>query len=413
VTPLQPVAAGLKARSSRVRLAKRFRLAAAFILMAISGLVWTSFSIFLVAIEQEFNWSRAEISGAFSVFALTNALTAPAFGYALGRWDSRRLLAGASLILGLALCGATAVGTADAYWMVFGVIGGLGSHCTSSYAIFAVLAGRFRERPATAMAIADAGSGFATFLGLPLIHWIIVDFGWRTAYLMLGGSVALIGGCLHLLALDRVRQTQPHTNTKLSAKVPLAALLALAGSYFCGSAAYQGLLTQQIALLDQYGVTESLAVWIAAIAGLILFVWRLWSGHLCDLWGLRLVMRIAAAGMIVTFASLVFGIASASIGVLLIFPLTLGIAFGGQQVLLAAGARHIVPAASLASILGVCRLASGIGMATGPLLAGYAYDMTGQYRLPIILLAVISLGHIAGYVTAFGFIGARRRSVSA
>jgi cyanate permease len=52
-------------------------------------------------------------------------------------------------------------------------------------------------------------------------------------------------------------------------------------------------------------------------------------------------------------------------------------------------------------------------MATGPLLAGYAYDMTGQYRLPIILLAVISLGHIAGYVTAFGFIGARRRSVSA
>jgi MFS family permease len=406
------VPSSLKARSHRVRVAKRIRLATAFILMAISGLIWTSFSLFLVAIEAELHWSRAEISGAFSVFALTNALTAPAFGYALGRWDSRRLLAAASLVLGLALYGTTLVGTPDAYWIVFGVIGGIGSHCTSSYAVFAVLAGRFRERPATAMAIADAGSSFATFLGLPLIHWIIVESGWRAAYLILGSSVALIGGALHLLAMDPVRRTQPQLGAGPSSiKPPLLPLLALAAAYFCGSAAYQGLITQQIALLDHYGVAESLAVWVVALAGLILFVWRLWSGHLCDLWGPRRVMMIAAVGIVATFASVAIGAALAAPDALLVLPVAVGIAFGGQQVLLAAIARLMTHPATLASALGICRMASGIGMAAGPLIAGYAYDWTGQYGLPISLLAITSLGHVAGYMTTLALISGRKSSL--
>ncbi len=406
-----PGPAGLKARSHRVRLAKRTRLASAFVLMALSGLVWTSFSLFLVALEGEFHWSRAEISGAFSVFALTNALTAPAFGYALGQWDSRRLLAAASLVLGLALFGVTLVGSPAAYWMVFGVIGGIGSHCTSSYAVFAVLAGRFRERPATAMAIADAGSGLATFLGLPLIYWVIVELGWRVAYLILGSSVALIGGALHLLAMDPVRRTHRQQGAGPSVQLPLAPLVALAAAYFCGSAAYQGLTTQQIALLDHYGVVESLAVWAVALAGLVLFVWRLWSGHLCDRWGPGKVMMIAAAGVVTTFASVAIGEALVAPGALLVLPIAVGIAFGGQQVLLAASAQLMTHPASLASVLGFCRMASGVGMAAGPLLAGYAYDRTGQYGWPIGLLAVISFGHLAAYAMAFGLVRARHNSV--
>ncbi|WP_262031421.1 MFS transporter [Microvirga sp. Mcv34] len=395
----------MKTRSRRIRLAKTIRLATAFILMAISGLIWTSFSLFLVAIEGEFHWSRAEISGAFSVFALTSALTAPAFGYALGRWDSRRLLGAASLVLGLALCGTTLVETPAAYWIVFGVIGGIGSHCTSSYAVFAVLAGRFRERPATAMAMADAGSSFATFLGLPLIHWIIVDAGWRAAYLFLGCTAALVGGALHLLVMDPVRRTPPSQQGSgpFSAKLPLALLLALAAAYFCGSAVYQGLITQQIALLDYYGVAESLAVWVVAAAGLLLFIWRLGSGYLCDLWGPGKVMTIAAIGIVTTFASIAIGATFSAPAALLVFPLAVGIAFGGQQVLLAATVRLMTHPTAFASILGICRLASGIGMAVGPLAAGYAYDSSGGYEIPLILFATMSVGHIVAYMTAASF----------
>lgn len=78
----------------------------------------------------------------------------------------------------------------------------------------------------------------------------------------------------------------------------------------------------------------------------------------------------------------------------------MGVAFGGQQVLLANGARMIVPLSAFASTLGFCRLATGLGMASGPILAAYSYDMTGGYLLSIILITVIAVVHFGGFSAA-------------
>jgi MFS family permease len=114
---------------------------------------------------------------------------------------------------------------------------------------------------------------------------------------------------------------------------------------------------------------------------------------------------------VTTFASVAIGAALVAPGALLVLPIAVGIAFGGQQVLLAASARLMTHPASLASVLGFCRMASGVGMAAGPLLAGYAYDRTGQYGWPIGLLAVISLGHLVAYSMAFGLVRAKQNPV--
>jgi MFS family permease len=387
-------------RQRQVRRARQVRLAAAFLLMFISGLVWNTFGLFLISLEGEFHWSRSAISGAYGAFALTNALTAPAFGYAMTRWDSRPLLAGASLLLGFAFCGLAFVETIGQFWLVFGILAGLGTHCTSSYAIFSVLAGRFRKRPATAMAIADAGSGLAAFIGLPLIHWVIGDYGWRSAYLVLGVLIASLGVVLHLLALDRVRRASSRQASRNGLSLVHFALAALALSYFCGSAAYHGLLTQQIALFDEHNVPEDTAVWLAAVAGLVIFIWRLLSGWLCDRWGPSKIMVVASGATGLTFITLLVIFVAETSPALFIYPLVLGIAFGGQQVLLASGAGKMFPLAALAGILGVCRLAAGLGMAAGPVMTGYFHDMTGGYALAIIILGLVSLGHFISFLVA-------------
>ena len=384
-------------RSKKVRMAKRTRLAAAFLLMMISGLVWNSFALFLVALEGEFHWSRASISGAYGAFALTNAVTAPLFGYLLGRWNSRMLLAGAALLLGLAFLLTAKVTTIEQFWLTFGLIGGLGAHCTSSYAIFAVLAGRFRRRPATAMAIADAGSGLAAFLGLPIINWMIIDFGWRYTYSALGIIMIIIAVPLHLLVLDRIKATGKSSGMLKAGGLSGFILFALIISYFCGSAAYHGLLTQQIALFDEHNINENTAVWIAAVAGLVIFLWRLLSGWLCDAWGPGRVMSIAGLAGVVTFAALAIVLAAGNPTVLFIYPLVLGVAFGGQQVLLANGARLIVPLSGLASILGICRFAAGAGMASGPVIAGYLHDWTGGYAASVIVIGVLAVMHFLSF----------------
>jgi MFS family permease len=392
------------ARHRQVRTARRVRLAAAFSLMMVSGLVWNSFGLFLVALEADFHWSRASISGAFGAFALINALTAPLFGYLLGRYDSRRLLAAASLLLAAAFMLTAAIGTVTEFWLTFGLLAGLGTHCTSSYAVFAVLAGRFRDRPATAMAIADAGSGLAAFLGIPIIHILIVHFGWRSAYLSIGVLTALIGFPVHLLLMDRMRKAPPSLAVRRSLGLPLLLFAALIVSYFCGSAVYQGLLTQQIALFDEQNIGEDTAVWLAAVAGLVVFLWRLASGWICDLWGPARTMMIAAVAAVVTFLTLAIVLNSKGNVTLFIYPLVLGVAFGGQQVLLANGARLIVNLGALAGVLSLCRFASGMGMAGGPLIASVLHDLTGDYSIAVIALAVLGLAHFA----SFAVLSARR-----
>lgn len=385
-------------RQEKVRRARLVRLAAAFLLMFISGLVWNTFGLFLLSLESEFHWPRSALAGAYGTFALTNAVTAPAFGYAMTRWDSRPLLAGAAIVLGLAFAGLAFVETIGQFWLVFGILAGLGTHCTSSFAIFSVLAGRFRKRPATAMAIADAGSGLAAFIGLPVIYWIITAYGWRNAYLMVGILIVFLGTFLHLFALDRVRRA-PSRQSKKS-RVPYLALGALAVAYFCGSAAYHGLLTQQIALFDDHDIPKDTAVWIAAAAGLVIFVWRLLSGWMCDRWGPLKIMAVASVATALTFVTLFMIFSTANMAALFIYPLVLGIAFGGQQVLLANGASMIFSLTSLAGILGICRLAAGLGMAAGPVIIGFSHDATGEYGLALVILGVISFGHFSGFLVA-------------
>jgi MFS family permease len=365
--------------------------------MMVSGLVWNSFALFLVALEGEFHWSRASISGAYGAFALTNAVTAPLFGYMLGRWNSRMLLASAASVLGLAFLLTGKVTTIEQFWITFGLIGGVGAHCTSSYAIFAVLAGRFRRRPATAMAIADAGSGLAAFLGLPVISWMIIDFGWRFTYSALGTVIIIIAVPLHLLVLDRLKAVSKSSDMLQAGGLSGFILLALVISYFCGSAAYHGLLTQQIALFDEHSTSENAAVWIAAVAGLVIFLWRLLSGWLCDAWGPGRVMTIAGLAGVVTFAALAIVLAAGNPTVLFIYPLVLGVAFGGQQVLLANGARLIVQLSALAGILGICRFAAGAGMASGPVIAGYLHDWTGGYGASVIVIATLAVLHFLSF----------------
>ncbi len=385
---------------------------AAFTLMAASGLVWNSFGLFLVAIETEQGWSRAAVSAAFGAFALANAVSAPMLGYAMGQRDSRHLLAGLAVLLGLALAGSALTSCIEAFWLIFGIVGGAGSHCFSSYAIFTVLARRFRDRPAIAMAIADAGSGLGAFLGLPLIHWTLTEVGWRCGYMILGVVVAVLGVWLHLKLLDPIRRlpTGPEDPSRAGfGRVILnTTLLALALSYFCGSAAYQGLLTQQIALFAENGIASGDAVWLTAWAGLVVFAWRLASGWLSDVWSLAGVMALAALAAVATFAALAMVVAQGPAAALLIYPLTMGLAFGGTQVLLATGAHRIAMPQDFPVVLGFCRLASGIGMASGPVAAGFIHDVTHTYTGAIGLLIGLTTIHFAAFGIAIRSSGARQ-----
>lgn len=401
-----PAAAALRARRRRrIRSAVGVQVGAGFVLMGVSGLVWGSFGLFLVALQREFGWSRGEISGVFATFALANALTAPAIGVALGRWNSRRLLAMLALLLGGALAlTAARVGGLAAYWLVFGIMGGIGAQCVSSFVVFALLARRVRRRLATAMSVADAGSGLATMLGLPLLQFVIDGWGWRAAYALLAALVLVVVFALHLLVFDTLRPVpRPVAPGPWRPGLPSRAMLVICLSYFCGSAGYHGLLTQQIAIFDAEGIAPARAVWIAAVAGGSVFAWRLASGWLSDRIGVARVLAIAALAVAGTYLGLGMVLAGWRVAGTVLYPVALAIGFGGQQVLLAVALRQLAAPALFATNLSFARLASGLGMAGGPVAAGVTYDVTGSGLAVVLLLGGLSAVYVAGFVLVTAF----------
>jgi predicted MFS family arabinose efflux permease len=369
--------------------------------MALSALVWNSFGLFLLSIEAAFDAPRAAVAMAFSIFALAGALSAPLVGVAFGRWGSRRVLVSLSALMGACLVATAAASGVWTIWISYGVVGGVASHAFGSYVVFMVMARRFRRRPATAMAVADAGSGLSVFLVLPLLEQGISAFGWRATYMAIAVVMATAGILLHAFVLDAVRPPAALPAGGLGQAVLLRPrLLVLALAFLCGSGAYQGLMTSHIALMAEHGIPLDTAATVAAVGGLAIFLWRLVCGWLCDRWSMAGVMVLAAVAGVSTFVALGAIMAGAPLaGVALwSYPVTLGIAFGGTQIILAVAAMQLSTADSYPVVYGVGRLASGLGMAIGPLLAAAAHDATADHGLAMTGLAGATALHFAGFV---------------
>ena len=73
--------------------------------------VWYSYSVFLVALLQEFGWSRSVLAGAFSVFTLVHGAANPVIGMLCDRVGPRCLVIFGGAALGLALYGNSFIGS--------------------------------------------------------------------------------------------------------------------------------------------------------------------------------------------------------------------------------------------------------------------------------------------------------------
>lgn len=378
-------------------------VAGGFGVMLVSGVLWNTFGLFLVALEREFGWSRGEISFGFTLFTLLNAGTSPLVGYAFRHLDARLVLAALSACLALGLWGVSRVETLWGFYLTFGLVCGLGAQCCSSFALFTILGNWFRGR-ATLLSIADSGSGIGAFLGLPILLAVMEGSGWRAGFVLLALAVALI-----VLPLNAwlMRLEPPMAGPAAEAEPAPAAhppsrrrLICLGAAFFLGPFAYQALLTQQIALFHDKGVPPAIAVWIAAAVGLSVFACRFVAGWLIDRLGADTVLRLGLCGAVLTVLCLQLLIGFDVVGILYLYPVLLGAGFGAQAIVLAGGTRAIVPRADFAVLFGTMRLVGGLGIALGPVLAGTVFDLTGSYQMALLLILAAVIGQYGAFLRA-------------
>ena len=161
-------------------------LGISFINIAAAAAIRFSFSIFFVAILEEFKWSRASIAGAFSLSALLLGISSWFGGRLVDRFGTRKILIGGTIILALSTIASGRIQQAWHLYALFGVLTAIGIAGIGRVPHSVLLSDWFVKRRGTVVGIAFSGLGVGVLVIGPVSQILISSFGWRTAYMILG-----------------------------------------------------------------------------------------------------------------------------------------------------------------------------------------------------------------------------------
>ncbi len=378
-----------------------------WIIVAVSGLVLLvvfgirlSFSVFFVALIDEFGWSRAGTALIFSVTMLVFTVGSPLSGLALDRFGPRRLFgAGAALMAaGLFLSGRTT--SFPQLVLAYGLLTGLGITILGLSQQAAVIARWFRRQRGLAIGIAFAGTGMGSLLLIPAVSWLIGRAGWREAYLALALLMALLIVPIAALmrrdpaAMGLVPDGEPLLFPPPAGEAhrtgaprawglsdvltsPRFWLLFAAG---LGSVGPIRLLTvHQLAIMRGAGVSLERGAAVVGAAGAVTAVAFVLSGALSDRIGRRATYALGTLGCLLAYGTLGLLSGPEQWWLLWLYPLLLGVGEGSRSSLVAAVASDLFPGRALGAVNGLIGGSFGGGAAVFPWLAGLLFDHSGSY----------------------------------
>jgi MFS family permease len=166
------------------------------------GVLYYTFSVFLVPMQHELGWSRASVAGAFSLALLLSGVA----GVPIGRWVDRHgprlLMTTGSIAATLLVLAWSRVTNLVEFYAIWGGIG-IAMAAMLYEPAFAVIAKWFMRRRGRALTVLTFVGGFASVIYIPLAGWLIRTRGWRDALFILACVLAVGTIPLHALVLRR------------------------------------------------------------------------------------------------------------------------------------------------------------------------------------------------------------------
>jgi predicted MFS family arabinose efflux permease len=259
----------------------------------------------------------------------------------------------------------------------------------------------FVRRRGLASGIAVSGIGAGTLVMPPLAAALIDTFGWRGAYLALGGLAVLLGvGMAILIESDpRDRGLGPDGEPpQARVRSPSGASVREAvrsrrfiGLYvaclLCSFGVFVPFAHLAPHAMDQ-GIAPAPAVLLLSVIGVGSTAGRFLLGGLADRIGRRLSLLAMFLGMASAMA--VWAI-STGFWPLAGFAFAYGIFYGGWVALLPALVMDEFGGRNVSGIIGILYTGVAFGTLVGPSAAGSAYDLGYGYALPIVASVVATL----------------------
>ena len=391
-------------------------LGGAFTAFTVSAALMHSYPVYLVAFIEEFGWSRAETSLAYSVSQLVGGVSSPFVGVLVDRLGPRRLLMLGSVLLILSLAASAFASELWQMIVLYGVVMTIGANCLGLVVFVPILSRHFVRRRGMAISIVQSANGIARGISAPMVQLAISLIGWRTTYVVQAGLMAAVA--LPLAAVFRraepVRQTHDET-VSLAEPAALARAMTPARGWTLREAAgtphfwllfavylFTGLGSffvslHQLAFAADIGFDKLYAAQVLGIGAFLAVPGIVVTGTLSDYLG-REVSAILAYGFSIIGAVFALLITSPDQHLLLwLHACFFGLTWGARGPAITAKTADLFPGPQLGTILGVITIGSGLGAAIGSWGAGAIFDLTGSYRVAFTLSIVSYLGGVVAF----------------
>jgi MFS family permease len=164
------------------------------------GVLYYAFAVFVTPMREALGWTKAEITGAFSLGALVAGLAAIGVGHWVDRYGARALMTAGSALASMLLLAWANTSSLPAFYLVWAAMG-LAMAATLYEPMFAVIAVWFRRRRSRALTLLTFVGGFASVIFVPLATWLVASRGWREALMWLAMICAVMTVLPHCIVL--------------------------------------------------------------------------------------------------------------------------------------------------------------------------------------------------------------------
>jgi len=380
-----------------------FVVGASLLIMTVIWGVYYAFGVFFKPVLNEFGWTKAVTSGAFSLASMINGLLAVAMGGLTDKFGPRIVMTVCGLFLALGFMLMSQIRNVFDLYLFYGVFVGAGMS-GSFIPLTSTVARWFLKRRGLMTGIVAAGSGMGALIGPPVASRLIPIYGWRTSYVILGGiTLFAVALSAQFIKRDPTQVGQiPYGNNQrepvglnprveglsLKEAVSSARFWIFFTTGFCYGYCVFAIMVHITPHAIESGISVVRAANILATVGCFSIVGKVFLGRVGDIVGNRRTLILAFILMSLALTGLV----PAQIAwMLFVIAALFGFAFGGVAVSHSPLVAELFGLRSHGVIFGIFGMSVGLGGAMGPFLTGYLFDVTHSYQMAFLLCAVISL----------------------
>jgi len=381
-------------------------VAASFIIMILAWGLYVVFGVFFNPLLAEFGWTRATISGAYSLSTILQGVLGIPVGGLVDRFGPRIVVTVCGVFLGAGYLLMSQVNSVWHIYLFYGVITGIGMSGLW-VPLLSPISRWFVARRSMMTGIVVSGLTIGQLIGPLIISRLIVAYDWRLTYIITGGVALFVivvvaqflrrdpgqSGQSSAVNGEDARMTPSPVGYDLKEAVQTVQFWLGFIILFCFGYGAMSITVHLVTHITGLGISDVSAADVLAVNGGVgIFGNFIVGGIIGDRIGNKKVFLI---GFVLMVASLVWLLPSRELWMFHLFAVILGIALGGIGTSESPLVARLFGLKNHGLIYAVFALGFTIGGALGPYITGYIHDVNGSYHYAFLAcIALMVIGFV-------------------